>query len=104
MNNAQLKYAKERLEAAKNDKLNLVSRWWGYDAGTKARLYREGEYSVDEGKNGSYVINWVGEEEKKAELNIRREAIEKSYRAALDQLMLGDVEEALALINKFIGE
>lgn len=104
MNNAQLKYAKERLEAAKNDKLNLVPRWWGYDADTKADLYQRGEYAVVEKKNGSYVLEWTGEEEKKAEFNIQREAIEKSYRAALDQLMLGDVEEALALINKFIGE
>lgn len=103
MNNTQLKYARERLAQAKRDKEDKLPRRWGYTNEERDQLFKEGRYRVV-GNKGSYSIEWHGEGELKEAHNLERTKLEKEYRRILDELVLGDDEYALTLINKFIGE
>ena len=103
MNNAQLKYARERLAEARSTKLNNTPTFYSFSTETKDKLFAEGKFQVVK-KKDSYVIEWEGEAEEKEKSVKRREEINNQYQKILDQLMLGDDEVALELINKFIGE
>lgn len=102
MNNTQLKYARERLYEAKQQRERDLPYRYGYDAEQKDKLFEEGKYKVVKTDKGSYTIKWEGEEEFVVSRKQELEVLNKQYKAALDQLVLGDVDEALVLINNFV--
>jgi hypothetical protein len=104
MNQSQIKYAKERLQRAYDDKRNKVGRCYGYTIEHKDELYKAGKYRVAKKPSGSYEIIWDGEEEYKAAKNAEYEAISVEYRKALDEPILGDDAAAFKLIKRYIGE
>lgn len=104
MNNAQLKYARERLAQAKRDRQNALGYAHGFTADQRDALYEEGMFSVRKASAGNYVIDWLGEDEYKARRKAAWDKIDVEYQKVLDQLMLGDDAAALEMINKFIGE
>lgn len=101
MNNTQLKYARERLYEAKQQREQNLPYHYGYNAEQRDKLFKEGKYKVIKTYNG-YTIEWEGEKEFVEARKIELEILNKQYKAALDQLVLGDVDEALVLINNFV--
>lgn len=102
MNSQQLKYAKERLEQLyrqKSDALGSVYSW-GLTQEEKIRAFHDGDYGV-ELKNNGFVVVFSGDEEKKEFKRKESVKLKEEYNRIMDELVLGDQEQALALINQF---
>ena len=98
MNNQQIKYAKERLQALFYEKTKGLPNY-GYTAAERDKLYEEGRYHVDK-VSGNYVIVWADESEYREENANKRAKYKAQYENTLDAIMLGD-EPAADLIKAF---
>ncbi len=112
MNQSQLKYARERAEKIKREKLAALAndpRFKGITMSTKERLraLQSGEFAVKPKVSGpecylGSFLTFNGETPADTKGKDREvQAIEKAHAALLDKLYLGDAEEALALLEAF---
>lgn len=102
MNTSQIKYARERLNAIKNERLAAAGPQYGYTFAEKEKLYADGKYSVQI-VNGQFYVVFDGEKEYRDDTAVKRAIINKEYAETLDRIMLGDEAEALSLLAAFRG-
>lgn len=102
MNQSQIKYAKERLYDAYHKRSRSIGSVYdaGYSYEEKKKLYKEGDYGV-EYRNGAFVVVFPGEAEKIEEVKLKHKKLKEEYSSILDNLILGDAEEALNIIKSF---
>lgn len=106
MNSQQLKYARERLNEIYREKQQKIgsSYSWGLSTEEKIKAYNEGNVGIDHDGQGNFKIVFEGEVERREELKLADEKLKKDYKNILDELVLGDTEVALHLINSFKEE
>jgi hypothetical protein len=116
MNNEQMKYTKQRAQDIKSQKLQALTAKYTTKAVTftfdeKLQAIKDGKYTTIEGYKGEkYGANWshyiVFTDEKPAVtdtegLNKAKAEINEKFIKLMDELMLGDSEEAINLLKAF---
>lgn len=119
MNQSQLKYARERVTAIKNDKLNKIRTKHTVAAKTldtegKLKALQSGAFTVEtnslKSNNSYYWYNYVKFNDEiyssfnQKEYDKERSEVEAKYTKLMDELVLGSNEEALKLIQEFENE
>jgi uncharacterized protein YaaR (DUF327 family) len=115
MNNEQMKYIKQRASEIKSQKLNEIKEKFT-DKGVsltleqKLQALKDGKFTVTPTDNIKYGMSWYnfvsfnGEKSGKIDtegLNKAKAEINQKFTKLMDELMLGDSEEALRLLKAF---
>lgn len=109
MTATQLKYARERVDAILSEKATALSnlRSKGFSDKDKLRALKRGAFRID--KHATHLCEAIvyvdaPEEMPYEEWRRREKALRDEASKIKDQLILGDQEEALKLIQKFRGD
>lgn len=107
MNNTQLKYARERANQIYTEKLSKIRKApKGFTLQEKIKALRKGEFTVDQELAGYHRLEnaIIFTKEPKADVEkVKREVeeLDNQYNTILDELILGDNEQALLLLRAF---
>lgn len=110
MNQAQVKYARNRIDEISSQKLKEVQEKYSYKGVSlsfeeKIEEIKAGRFTKGKYEDLSYIVfdaqKDLDKDRREAAKSIETEAIKKFKTQLLDGLMLGDSEEALKAIKDF---
>lgn len=112
MNQSQLKYARERAQKIKRDRQNAnIQKFQAQQLPDEERIaaIQRGDFSIRATvTRATYVYDILeihGETpEDRAGLALAQEKLETEFTKLMDELVLGDNEQALALLREFSAE
>lgn len=100
MTKEQIKYLRDRLVGIRDKKMTFT-RYPSTDL--YDQWFEEGAFAVVKSGSG-YSVKWLNIEGWQKNIADQQEKIRIAFNTAMDTLILGDAEEALAMIRKFEEE
>lgn len=100
MNQSQIKHLKHRLSEIRNQKMNKVRDQLWSTSQERETEFANGRYEI-EGQNGDYKLVYPRLVDKQMKAKEKQTLIENEYQRLMDEVILGDAQEALEALNNF---